>query len=170
MRPLPSSADFSPSTRTHTPRAAVGVTLFAATLAIAPAAQAQIAAGPPTYGCYAPNTGSVYATSYGGATMPTAPANCISTTHYRFQWGGAGPTGPQGPAGQQGPPGPQGPQGPQGATGATGAQGATGATGAQGPQGLKGDKGETGDIGATGATGAQGPPGATGATGVQGTP
>ena len=78
MSPLPSSVDFSPSIHSQTPFAAVGVTLFAATLAIAPVAQAQLPAGPPTYGCYAPNTGSVYATSYGGATMPTAPTNAGS--------------------------------------------------------------------------------------------
>src|SRR5438552_6537407 len=177
MSPPPSSVDFSPSIRSQTPFAAVAVTLFAATLAIAPVAQAQLPAGPPIYGCFAPNTGSVYATSYGGATMPTAPANCISTTHYRFQWGGAGPQGPKGDPGATGATGPQGavgPKGDPGATGATGPQGTVGpkgdvgATGATGPQGARGPKGEVGATGATGPQGAVGPKGDVGATGAAG--
>src|SRR5437660_9725263 len=129
---------------------ALGFITAAGAMAIAPGvARAQLGpVGPPTQGCYSPNTGAVYTINYPTGTMPTAPANCVSTTHYKFQWGGAGPTGPQGPAGPQGPPGPQG------------ATGATGATGAQGPQGLKGD------IGATGAAGAQGPQGLKGDIGA----
>src|SRR5437773_10255678 len=135
---------------------ALGFIAAAGAMALAPdIARAQLGpVGPPTQGCYSPNTGTVYTINYPTGTMPTAPANCVSTTHYKFQWGGAGP---------QGLTGPQGPPGPQGATGATGAQGPTGATGATGAKGDKGDTGAQGPTGATGATGAKGDKGDTGA-------
>src|SRR6266571_7624925 len=104
---------------------ALGFIAAAGAMAIAPdVARAQLGpVGPPTQGCYSPNTGTVYTINYPTGTMPTAPANCVSTTHYKFQWGGAGP---------QGPAGPPGPTGPQGATGGTGPQGPPGANGVAG--------------------------------------
>src|SRR5439155_18150021 len=140
---------------------ALGFIAAAGAMAITPdvARAQQGPVGPPTQGCYSPNTGTVYTINYPTGTMPTAPANCVSTTHYKFQWGGAGPKGDKGDTGAQGP------------TGATGAQGATGATGAKGDKGdtgAQGATGPTGPTGATGATGAKGDEGDTGAQGAQG--
>src|SRR5205823_1276660 len=126
MHRLSSLTDFSPTASSRRPIAtAFGVTVVAAAMTIVPvvARGQQGPVGPPSQGCYSPNTGTVYTINYPTGTMPTAPANCVSTTHYKFQWGGAGPTGPQGPAGPPGPQGPAGPQGPQGGTGPAGPQG-----------------------------------------------
>src|SRR5438477_270961 len=179
--PVPSLTDFSAPGRSQTSLVTgLAVIAGAAALAIAWPAHAQTTVGPPTYGCYSPNTGSVYATNFPTGSMPTAPPTCVSSTHYKFQWGGAGPpgatgatgphgpprhkgqTGPTGPPGATGATGPPGPPGPQGPPGQTGQTGATGATGPQGPQGETGQTGQTGQTGATGATGPQGPPGPQG--------
>src|SRR6266487_4272794 len=89
---------------------ALGFIAAAGAMAIAPdVARAQLGpVGPPTQGCYSPNTGTVYTINYPTGTMPTAPANCVSTTHYKFQWGGAGPQGPKGDKGDTGAQGPTG--------------------------------------------------------------
>jgi hypothetical protein len=58
------------------------------------------------YGCYVPNSGTVYRIK--GAGLPD---ECRSPQHVQFTWS------LQGPAGQQGPAGPTGPQGVQGPAG-----------------------------------------------------
>ncbi|HEX6630348.1 MAG TPA: hypothetical protein VF048_04620 [Gemmatimonadaceae bacterium] len=58
------------------------------------------------YGCYVPNSGTVYRIK--GAGLPD---ECRSPQHVQFTWSLQGPVGPQGPAGPQGAEGAQGPAG-----------------------------------------------------------
>jgi len=77
--------------------AIVGVTLGTAR------ASAQ---GTVLYGCYVPNSGTVYRIKADG--LPDA---CRSPQHVQFTWSLQGPAGPAGPAGPIGPQGPAGPAG-----------------------------------------------------------
>src|SRR5438045_2396407 len=100
---------------TTTRRSRLATTLSAvAVVAIAfqPAVvQAQHNASAPQYGCYVPSTGSAYVIGGAATNDSTSPTTCVSTSHYKFPWGGAGGAGATGPIG------------------ASGAKGATGATG-----------------------------------------
>ena len=58
------------------------------------------------YGCYVPNSGTVYRIKGTGL-----PDECRSPQHVQFTWSLQGPAGAQGPAGPQGPQGVQGPAG-----------------------------------------------------------
>ena len=74
-------------------------------IALAPtrlAAQATV-----LYGCYVPNSGTVYRIK-----APGLPTDCRSAQHVQFTWSLQGPAGPQGPAGVAGPQGIAGPSGP----------------------------------------------------------
>src|SRR5712692_6453983 len=117
---------------TTTRRSRIATALSAvAVLAIAfqpTVAQAQHSASTPQFGCYVPSTGSAYVIGGAATNDSTSPTNCVSTSHYKFPWGGAGSPGATGPTG---------------ATGATGPTGATGATGNTGPAGATGNTGPT---------------------------
>jgi hypothetical protein len=76
------------------------------------------AQGTVLYGCYVPNSGTVYRIKAAG--LPDA---CRSTQHVEFTWNLQGPAGPQGAAG---PTGPQGPAGPAGGINARGVSYETG--------------------------------------------
>lgn len=86
---------------------ALGPVLLAATV-LAPRRVAAQAATV-LYGCYVPNSGTVYRIK-----GPGLPNDCRSDTHVQFTWSLQGPQGPQGPQGAQGPQGVQGPAGTPG--------------------------------------------------------
>ena len=58
------------------------------------------------YGCYVPNSGTVYR-----IRGPGLPDDCRGASHVEFSWSAQGPQGPAGPPGPQGATGPQGPAG-----------------------------------------------------------
>ena len=80
---------------------------LAAAVAVIPGDLAAQSGSPILYGCYVPNSGTVYRIKADGL-----PTDCRSKNHVQFTWSLQGPPGPQGPIGPAGPQGVAGPSGP----------------------------------------------------------